>query len=251
MLKPLVTLEYGMIKILMMFQLEILMRTGLGMLMTGKVLLVGVFTQVITLSPGRARNRTLSLSPLLRLNILLLVAVAPNFFGCKNSFLIMVFFKSILLSIVTIPVPSISLEILFNTYGPNTLRSNITSFVSCLKMVLSRLSSFTLMTKRLICSPSLQMVDALNSCAKTFVLYPWIDFSVSSSLCICIQFFSSLFVFALFLVFLINKKKGKIRKIQKQCVFVYTSTCVPQMAFETKFPNFISLVAQMSIFMHN
>ena len=40
----LVTLGYGMTKILMMFELDILMRTGLGMLMTRKVFLVGVFT---------------------------------------------------------------------------------------------------------------------------------------------------------------------------------------------------------------
>ena len=38
-------------------------------------------------------------------------------------------------------------------------------------------------------------------------------------------------------------KKGKIRKIQKQCMFVYIGTCVPWMAFEKKFLNFVSLVA--------
>ena len=40
----LVTLGYGMTKILMMFELDILMQIGLGMLMTRKVFLVGVFT---------------------------------------------------------------------------------------------------------------------------------------------------------------------------------------------------------------
>ena len=42
--------------------------------------------------------------------------------------------------------------------------------------------------------------------------------------------------FALFNMFLFcfSKKKKKIRKIQKQCVFVYIGTCVPWMAIETK-----------------
>ena len=47
----------------------------------------------------------------LKLSTLLLVAVAPNSYGCKNSSMIMVFVKSILQSIVTIPVPLISLRI--------------------------------------------------------------------------------------------------------------------------------------------
>ena len=38
------------------------------------------------------------------------------------------------------------------------------------------------------------------------------------------------------------KKKGKIRKIQKLCVFVYIGTYVPWMAFKTKYFNFVSLV---------
>ena len=37
------------------------------------------------------------------------------------------------------------------------------------------------------------------------------------------------------LYFVLIKKQKKIWKIQKQCVFVYTLTCVPWMAFETKF----------------
>ena len=43
--------------------------------------------------------------------------------------------------------------------------------------------------------------------------------------------------------FLNKKEEGEIKKIQKQCVFVYTSTCISLIAFETKFPNFISCVA--------
>ena len=34
-----------------------------------------------------------------------------------------------------------------------------------------------------------------------------------------------------------------MRKIQKQCMFVYISTCIPWMAIEMKFLNFVSLVA--------
>ena len=49
--------------------------------------------------------------------------------------------------------------------------------------------------------------------------------------------------FFFFLLFSFLNKKGKIRKIQKQCMFVYIGTCVPWMAFEKKFLNFVSLVA--------
>ena len=48
------------------------------------------------------------------------VAVAPNFYGCKNSSMIMVFVKNILPSTVTIPVPSTSLRIRFNILKLNT-----------------------------------------------------------------------------------------------------------------------------------
>ena len=41
-----------------------------------------------------------------------------------------------------------------------------------------------------------------------------------------------LFVSFQFLFFI---QKRKIKKIQKQCVFVYIGTCVPWMAIETKF----------------
>ena len=47
------------------------------------------------------------------------------------------------------------------------------------------------------------------------------------------------FFFFFFEVFLIKK----IKKIQKQYVFVYIGTCVPWMAFETKFLNFVSFVS--------
>ena len=44
------------------------------------------------------------------------------------------------------------------------------------------------------------------------------------------------FNFGSFLFFIkIKIKNCKIRKIQKQCVFVYIGTCVPWMAIETKF----------------
>ena len=61
------------------------------------------------------------------------------------------------------------------------------------------------------------------------------------------MFLSFMFLFCLFLVlfyFILHKKeiKIKIKKIQKQCVFVYIGTCVPCMAIETKFLNFVSLV---------
>ena len=70
----------------------------------------------------------------------------------------------------------------------------------------------------------------------------WSPLFLPPSLCICIYFYTllcltcfSLFVFsfALFLFFI--KKNWKIRKIQKQCVFVYIGTYVLWMAIKTKF----------------
>ena len=56
-------------------------------------------------------------------------------------------------------------------------------------------------------------------------------------------FASSLYAFFLFCLKIKNKNKNwKIRKIQKQCVFVYVGTYVPLVAIETKFLNFVSLV---------
>ena len=56
-----------------------------------------------------------------------------------------------------------------------------------------------------------------------------------SSLCFVLL---NMFLFVYFLVllyFVFHKIKWKIRKIQKQCVFVYIGTCVPWMAIEIKF----------------
>ena len=47
--------------------------------------------------------------------------------------------------------------------------------------------------------------------------------------------------YVLFLSFL-NKKGGNFEKY-KHRVFVYIGTCVPWMIFETKFVNFVSLIA--------
>ena len=90
------------------------------MLMIERVLRGVVFIWVIILSPRSAKSRIPSFYPLQRLNTSLLVAVASNFYECKNSSLIMVFVKNILPSIVTIPVPSTSLIILFNILELNT-----------------------------------------------------------------------------------------------------------------------------------
>ena len=121
-------------------------------------------------------------------------------------------------------------------------------------MVLLLLSSFTLMIRRLICSPNLLITNSLNSFTKTLVLSSWIDLFFSSSsfpmhlhIVLCIVLFNMfLFVyFSVLLYFVLHKNKKikiwkfwkirKIRKIQKQCAFVYIDTCVPWMAIETKF----------------
>ena len=67
-----------------------------------------------------SKSRTTSHYPLLKLSTLLPIAIAPNSYGCKNSSIIMVFFKSISLSTMTIPVPLTSLRIRFNILEPNT-----------------------------------------------------------------------------------------------------------------------------------
>ena len=157
--------------------------------------------------------------------------------------MIMVFVKSILLSIVTIPVPLISLRIRFNILEPNTLRFNITSLGSLSKMVLSLLSSFTLMIRRLIYLPNLLTVNVSNSFVKTLVLSPWDDLFLSSSplmhlhLVLCFVFFNMfLFVYFQFLVFFfLNKKIEKLEKYKNSVCYVYIGTCVPWMAIETKF----------------
>ena len=68
-----------------------------------------------------------------------------------------------------------------------------------------------------------------------------------SSICIILSCFHFVCLFLLgCLVFFffskIKREKSEEEKIQKQCVFVYVGTCVPLMAIETKFLNFVSLV---------
>ena len=79
-----------------------------------------VFIWVITLSPRSTKSRISSLYPLQKLSTSLSVAVALNFYGCKNSSMIMVFVKNISPSTVTIPKPSTSLRIQFNILKLNT-----------------------------------------------------------------------------------------------------------------------------------
>ena len=92
----------------------------------------------------------------------------------------------------------------------------------------STLTSFTLMIRRLICSPNLLIANSLNSFAKTLVLSPWIDLFFSSSflmhlhlvlyfawfnmfLFVCFQF-----CFVLFLI----KKNEKSEKYKNNVCFV-------------------------------
>ena len=131
----------------------------------------------------------------------------------------MVFVKSILQSTVIIPVPLTSLRIQFNILELNTLRFDITSFESLLKMVFLLLSSFTLMIRRLICSPNLLIANSLNSFAKTLVLSPWIDLFFSSSflmhlhLGLCFALFNMfLFVYFQFCFIFAFHKNKKIEK---------------------------------------
>ena len=67
-----------------------------------------------------------------------------------------------------------------------------------------------------------------------------------------IALFLHLFIFAcaFFILFFYcfqekkkKKKKKKIEKYKNIVCFVYIGTCIPWMAFETKFLNFVSLVA--------
>ena len=207
--------------------------------MIEKVLWEVVFIWVIILPLGWAKNRIPSLYPLLRLNTSLPIAIAPNFCGCKNSSLIMVFVKNVLPSIMTIPVLLTSLRILFNILKQNIERFDTTSFRSLSKMVLSLLSSFTLMIRRLICSLSLSIANSLNSYAKTLVWSPWSDiFSfcpflmhlhlvlwyvmINMFLFVCFQFCSVLF-FIQNLIFFFEKSE----KYKNSVCFVYIGTYVP------------------------
>ena len=178
MSKPLPTLVYGIARTQMMSYLDILTLIGLGMLMIERVHRGIVFMWVIILFLGWAKSRTPSHYPLQKLSTLLLVAVAPNSYACKNSSMIMVFVKSISPSIVTILMPSTSLRIQFNILEPNTQRFDITSLGSLSKMVLSLLSLFTLMIKRMTCLPNLLTANVLNFFVKTLVLSPWNDSSL-------------------------------------------------------------------------
>ena len=74
------------------------------------------------------------------------------------------------------------------------------------KMVRSLLNSFTLMIRRLTCSPNLLIVNGLNSFVKTLVLSPWIDLLFSTflmhlHLVLCIALFN-MFLFVYFSVFI-------------------------------------------------
>ena len=112
-------------------------------------------------------------------------------------------------------------------------------------MVLLLLSLFTPLIRRLICLPNLLTANVLNSFVKTFVLSSWNDLFLSSFFLMhlhLVLYFAllNMFLFVVFsfiyFVFHIKiLKKSKIKKIQKQYVFVYNSTCVPWMAIEKKF----------------
>ena len=115
-------------------------------------------------------------------------------------------------------------------------------------MVLSLLSSFTPMIRRLICLPNLLTVNVSNSFVKTLVLSPWDDLFLSSSplmhlhLVLCFALFNMfLFVYFqfLFILFWYKKKnknwKKKIKKYKNSVCSVYIGTCVPWMTIKTKF----------------
>ena len=91
-------------------------------------------------------------------------------------------------------------------------------------MVRSLLSSFTLMIKRITCSPNLLIANGLNSFAKTLVLSPWIDLLFSYSflmhlhLVLCIALFNIfLFVyFSVLLYFVLSYKILKKKNFEKK-----------------------------------
>ena len=109
-------------------------------------------------------------------------------------------------------------------------------------MVLSLLSLFTLMIRRLICLPNLLTANGLNSFIKTLVSSPWIDLFLSFLLFMHLHL---VLYFALFNMFLIVlsfayfvfhiKKFEKSEKYKNSVCFVYIGTCVPWMAIEIKF----------------
>ena len=76
--------------------------------------------------------------------------------------------------------------------------------------------------------------------ASVFALLVWFAFLLLVNLVLCIAsfkmfFFVFCFFFFQFLFILFFIKKNEIRKIQKQCMFVYIGTCIPWMTIETKF----------------
>ena len=214
----------------MMPQLGILTRIRLRMLMIERVHRGVVSMWVIILSPGSAKSRISSHYSLQKLSTSLPIAIAPNFYGCKNSSMITVFVKSILPSTVTIPVPSTSLRIWFNILELNTQRFDITSLGSFVED--GTLTLEFIHTDDLICLPL--TANGLNSFAKTLVSSPLIDlffstsFSMHLHLVLCIALFN-LFLFVFFLVlvyFVFPIKKMKNQKNTKiVCVCLHWYLC--------------------------
>ena len=64
---------------------------------------------------------------------------------------------------------------------------------------------------------------------------------LSFMLSCCLSVF--VWLFSLFFFSKIKREKLEKKKNTKHCVFVYVGTCVPLMAIETKFLNFVCLVA--------
>ena len=114
-------------------------------------------------------------------------------------------------------------------------------------MVLSLLSLFTPMIRRLICLPNLLTVNTSNSFIKTLVLSIWDDLLLFSSLLmhlhlvLCFTLFNMILFgcFSVFVYFVFQIKKiEKSEKYKNNVCFVYFGTCVPWMAIETKFSKF-------------
>ena len=110
-------------------------------------------------------------------------------------------------------------------------------------MILSLLSLFTPIIRRLTYLPNLLTVNASNSFFETLVLSPWDDLLLSSSPLmhlhpvLCFTLFNMfLFIFSfLFILFFILKKNENSEKYKNSVCYVYIGTCVPWMAIETKF----------------
>ena len=120
-------------------------------------------------------------------------------------------------------------------------------------MVLSLLSLFTLMIRRLICLPNLLTANGLNSFVKTSVSSPWIDFFLSSfllthlHLVLCIALFNLfLFVFFSVLDFFFHKNFKKKLKNQKNtktvCVLCTLVLAYLRWPLKQSFLNFVSFV---------